>query len=62
MGLYMLVFVGGTPFGAPIIGAVTTAYGPRTGMVVCGVVPALTALVVAGLLAVRVRRLAAVPA
>jgi MFS family permease len=58
MGLYMLVFVGGTPVGAPIIGAVTAHYGPRTGMVVCGVIPAVTALAVGGLLAVRVRRLA----
>src|SRR5262249_49075105 len=27
MGLYMLVFVGGTPFGAPLIGAVTSHFG-----------------------------------
>jgi MFS family permease len=62
MGLYMLVFVGGTPLGAPIIGAVTAQFGPRTGMVVCGVVPALTALAVGALLAVRVRRTALVTA
>jgi MFS family permease len=58
MGLYMLVFVGGTPLGAPIIGAITAHYGPRTGMAVCGIVPAVAALAVGGLLAVRVRRLA----
>ena len=40
MGLYMLVFVGGTPIGAPIIGAITSHYGARTGMLVCGLVPA----------------------
>jgi predicted MFS family arabinose efflux permease len=47
MGLYMLVFVGGTPIGAPIIGAITSHYGARTGMLVCGLVPALAAVAVA---------------
>jgi MFS family permease len=47
MGLYMLVFIGGTPIGAPIIGALTNHFGPRVGMAVCGAVPALAALVVA---------------
>jgi MFS family permease len=45
MGLYMLVFIGGTPIGAPIIGALTNHFGPRVGMAVCGVVPALAAIV-----------------
>lgn len=43
MGLYMLVFAGGTPLGAPIIGAVTSHLGARTGMTVCGAIPALAA-------------------
>src|SRR6202020_2694578 len=47
IGLYMLVFVGGTPIGAPIIGAITSHYGARTGMLVCGVIPALAAVIVA---------------
>ena len=47
MGLYMLVFIGGTPIGAPIIGALTNHFGPRVGMAVCGTVPALAALLVA---------------
>jgi MFS family permease len=47
MGLYMLVFIGGTPIGAPIIGALTNHFGPRVGMAVCGAVPALAAVVVA---------------
>ncbi len=48
MGLYMLVFTGGTPIGAPIIGAVTSQFGARTGMAVCGAIPvaAAAALVV----------------
>lgn len=46
MGLYMLVFVGGTPLGAPMIGWITTAYGPRVAMAFCGIVPALAAVAV----------------
>jgi MFS family permease len=53
MGLYMLVFVGGTPLGAPIIGWITNHAGPRAGMAVCGLVPAAAAVVVGVLLATR---------
>jgi MFS family permease len=45
MGLYMLVFIGGTPIGAPIVGALTNHFGARAGMMVCGGVPALAAVV-----------------
>jgi MFS family permease len=47
MGLYMLAFIGGTPLGAPLIGALTSHFGARAGMTACGVVPALTAVGVA---------------
>ncbi len=47
MGLYMLAFIGGTPIGAPIIGALTNHFGARIGMAICGAVPALAAVVVA---------------
>ena len=47
MGLYMLAFIGGTPIGAPLIGALTSHFGARTGMAVCGVVPVLAAVLVA---------------
>jgi MFS family permease len=43
MGLYMLVFTGGTPIGAPLIGAITSHLGARAGMTVCGAIPALAA-------------------
>jgi MFS family permease len=56
MGLYMLAFIGGTPLGAPLIGALTSHFGARAGMTVCGAVPALTAVCVAA-----VRRRWAVP-
>lgn len=46
MGLYMLAFMGGTPVGALTIGAVTTHFGARIGMEVCGGVPALAAVVI----------------
>ena len=52
MGLYMLAFIGGTPLGAPLIGALTSHFGARAGMAVCGVVPVLAAVVVA---AARIR-------
>jgi len=39
MGLYMLVFMGGTPIGAPVIGAITSHFGARAGMALCGAVP-----------------------
>ena len=60
MGLYMLAFIGGTPIGAPLIGALTSQFGARAGMIVCGVVPALAAAVVATA-AARRRRAAEVP-
>jgi MFS family permease len=56
MGLYMLVFIGGTPIGAPIVGAVTSHYGARAGMLLCGVVPAAAAVVTAVALSGRRRR------
>jgi MFS family permease len=56
MGLYMLVFIGGTPIGAPIVGAVTSHYGARAGMLLCGVVPVLAAVVMAAALSGRRRR------
>jgi hypothetical protein len=42
----MLVLIGGTPLGAPIIGLVTEHIGPRYGMLTCGTFPALAAVAV----------------
>ncbi|RZS89678.1 putative MFS family arabinose efflux permease [Motilibacter rhizosphaerae] len=44
MAIYMLVFIGTTPLGAPLVGAVTSAWGPRAGMALCGLVPAVVAV------------------
>lgn len=46
MGLYMLAFTGGTPIGAPLVGWITSTWGPRVGMAVCGVVPLAAAVAV----------------
>ncbi len=49
MGIYTLVFFGGTPIGAPIIGWAADRFGPRSGLIVGGlgtVVWTIAALVV----------------
>ncbi len=55
MGLYLLVFIGGTPFGAPAIGLLTNRFGARAGMACCGIVPILAACVMAAAIARRRR-------
>jgi len=47
MSLYMAVFMGGTPIGAPLIGAIVNAFGPRWGVVAGsfgGLIPAAIAI------------------
>ncbi|MCX4515687.1 MFS transporter [Streptomyces sp. NBC_01619] len=46
MALYMVVITGGTPIGAPLVGWVTDAYGPRFGMATGGAVSALAAIAI----------------
>jgi MFS family permease len=43
MGIYMLVFAGGTPLGAPLVGWVSQEFGARFGLIGGGVVSALAA-------------------
>ena len=57
MALYMAVFFGGTPVGAPLVGAVAEAFGARWSLIIGGVVSA-SAAVVAGLVLARVKGLA----
>jgi MFS family permease len=45
MALYMAIFVGGTPLGAPIVGAVANAFGPRWAIGVAAIAGILAALV-----------------
>ncbi|MFG2574642.1 MFS transporter [Streptomyces sp. NPDC048481] len=51
MALYMMVFMGGAPIGAPIAGWVTDAYGVRAGMAAGGAVSAAAAVTVGLVLA-----------
>jgi MFS family permease len=51
MGLYLLVFLGGAPLGAPLAGWVAEEFGPRMSMISGGVISAAAAAVVALLLA-----------
>lgn len=44
MALYLMCFMGGTPFGAPLIGWVSTVFGPRWGMIGGGLISAASAL------------------
>lgn len=48
MGLYILCFMGGTPFGAPIVGWVAEAFGPRWGMLGGGLVCLVATLAIGG--------------
>ncbi|MFI1257106.1 MFS transporter [Streptomyces netropsis] len=43
MSLFMMVFMGGTPLGAPLVGWVTDVYGARVGFLAGGVVSVLAA-------------------
>ena len=56
MALYVLVFLGGTPVGAPLVGALAEAFGPRSSLVLGGVVTG-TAGIVAAVVMTRVRGL-----
>ncbi len=51
MALYVLVFLGGNPVGAPLIGSLAEARGPRSGLVAGGLVCAVSAVVAAVYLA-----------
>jgi len=51
MGLYMLVFLGGTPLGSPLAGWVAETFGARMSVIVGGVISAAATLVIVCLLA-----------
>ncbi|KUN07508.1 MFS transporter [Streptomyces yokosukanensis] len=53
MALFMMVFMGGTPLGAPVVGWITDTYGPRVGFVLGGVISAVAAATV-GLVLARI--------
>lgn len=51
MGIYMLVFLGGAPLGAPLAGWVAQVFGPRTSLIAGGAIAVLSAVVIGALLA-----------
>ncbi|MEV5882665.1 MFS transporter [Streptomyces sp. NPDC052020] len=51
MSLYMMVFLGGSPIGAPIVGWITDTYGARVGFAAGGAIAATAAVVIALVLA-----------
>lgn len=53
LGIYTLLFLGGTPLGSPLVGWVAETFGPRWSIALGGIVSALAALVVA---AIRLRQ------
>lgn len=56
MALYLALFFGTTPIGAPIVGWMVEQWGPRTGLVLPGLLSAAAAVVVGLLYARRGRR------
>ncbi|MEU1195476.1 MFS transporter [Streptomyces sp. NPDC005813] len=53
MALFMMVFMGGSPLGAPLVGWVTDAYGPRVGFALGGLVSVAAATTI-GLILARI--------
>ena len=53
MGLYMLVFAGSSPIGAPLLGWLAEVFGPRSGLVIGGVVSLTAVLGVVAVMAPR---------
>jgi len=53
MALYVLVFLGGTPIGAPVVGVLAEHLGPRASLMIGGQVCAVAAVVAGVLLAPR---------
>jgi MFS family permease len=46
MGIYLLVFIGSAALGGPLLGFVDEHAGPRTGMMLAGVVPAVATVLI----------------
>jgi MFS family permease len=51
MSLYMLVFMGGTPVGGPLVGAITDAWGAPVAIALCGGICAIASVACAALAA-----------
>ncbi|MGH3379879.1 MAG: MFS transporter, partial [Actinoallomurus sp.] len=51
MGLYMLVFAGSSPIGAPLLGWLAEVFGPRSGLVIGGIVSVAAVVIVVAIMA-----------
>jgi MFS family permease len=51
MGLYILVFLGGTPLGSPLAGWIAEVFGPRMSMITGGLISVVATTVIGVLLA-----------
>src|SRR5260221_8842406 len=51
MGLYLLVFLGGTPLGSPLAGWIAEAFGPRMSMITGGLISVVATAVIGVMLA-----------
>jgi len=49
MGIYLMIFMGGTPIGSPLIGLLASQFGIRATIMFCGVVVLLAALILRNL-------------
>jgi len=54
MGLYMLVFLGGAPVGAPLAGWIAEMFGPRISMIAGGMISVVATIAIAAVLS-RIR-------
>jgi len=45
MGIYLMIFMGGTPIGSPLIGNLASAIGIRATILICGAVVLAAALI-----------------
>jgi MFS family permease len=57
MSVYLLVLLGGSPLGGPLVGLISSQAGPRTAMLACGLAPAVAAVAVASRLRSTQQRL-----
>jgi len=46
LGLYLMVFMGGSPIGSPIIGKISQEFGARFGLAIGGAISALSAIII----------------
>jgi MFS family permease len=53
MGLYMMIFLGGTPLGSPLAGWIAEQFGPRMSMISGGVISVVATVAVTYVLAHR---------